>query len=122
MNEARLQQAVRCLQQGQPDQARSLCEEIVRGEPGHGMAWGLLGSMAMDRGDLPRAVESWQRSLQSQPKQPSTTSDILRAGVPVLTCAGEAFASRPRSRTFVIHIADMTTSAGRASGSDFNFP
>ena len=76
MNEIRLQQAVKCLQQGQLGQARSLCEEIVRIDPGQAVAWELLGSIAMDRGDLPQAVAAWGHSLQARPDQPATWTNL----------------------------------------------
>ena len=119
MNEQRLQQAVRCLQQGQLDLARSLCEDIVRTAPRHAMAWDLLGSIAMDRGDLPRAVEAWDRCLQSQPNQAATWTNLgvaLRSlGRPedAVRCYDRALALQPDLPEALSNRANALLDVGR---------
>ena len=76
MGEPRLQRALRCAQQGDLDRARALCEDIVRLDPREGVAWDLLGSIAMHRGNLPRAAQAWRQSLQAQPDQPATWTNL----------------------------------------------
>jgi protein O-GlcNAc transferase len=76
MSEARLRQALMCLQEGKLDQARAVCEDIVRGDPRNPAAWVLLGTIAMDRGDLPRAAEALRRSLERQPNQPAAWTNL----------------------------------------------
>jgi protein O-GlcNAc transferase len=76
MNEARLRQALDCLQQGRLDQACAVCEDIIRGDPRNAAAWGLLGAIAMERGDLRRAAEALRHSLEAQPRQPAAWTNL----------------------------------------------
>ena len=48
----------------------------ARSEPEDAAAWQRLGSMAMQRGDLPRAVDALSRSVQAQPNQPATWTNL----------------------------------------------
>jgi tetratricopeptide (TPR) repeat protein len=132
-----------CLQQGQLDQARAHCEEMVRIDPRHWAAWDLLGSIAMDRGDLARAVAPWGNSLQSQPNQPatwtnlgvalralarpdkfpfnggSTTSDIPRAGTARASRADHRQPRRVQARRIgVAAAAGRPASSALETGSD----
>jgi protein O-GlcNAc transferase len=76
MSAGRLQGAIAFLQQGNLDQAREQCEQIIRLEPRHAEAWRLLGLVAMHRGELQRAAEALSRSLDAQPGQPATLTNL----------------------------------------------
>ena len=75
----RYQRAYNHLQQGQLEQARSLCRDVVRTDPAHADAWHLLGFIALQRGETVEAIELIGRSVNINPRQPAAYLNLANA-------------------------------------------
>ncbi len=62
-----MQQALVLHRKGRLDDARTLCEELLRGRPEHFEALSLLALIAAQQGDFDRAVELYDRVIATKP-------------------------------------------------------
>lgn len=67
----RLREARALLDGGRPDQAEQLCNQLLKAEPGHAEAHGMLGRIAVHRGKHERAVRHFNRAIELDAGQPA---------------------------------------------------
>ena len=67
MPEQKLNQAIDCYQQGQTDQAHSLCVEILTRQPAHPAANRLMAALLGANGDTDSALVHIRRALDQTP-------------------------------------------------------
>lgn len=93
-----LAQAADRLRQGDLAGAGRLCEEAVRAQPGHAVAWQLAGVVALRQGDPQKAVSAFERSLKIDARQADTLINLgvalraLRRFQQALDCYDRAIA------------------------------
>jgi len=73
---ADLSLAVSRLQDGRLEEARAICEHVLREDGGHPDAWQLLGLIWLHDGNLGRAAEALRRSLTVNPAQPVVLTNL----------------------------------------------
>lgn len=100
-----IERAARLYQAGSLDEARALCEEILRADPHHFYALHLLSTLAALRGDHEECVRLASRALQIDPRHSEALSNrgaalrALRRYDEALADYDRALALAPRSAT-----------------------
>ncbi|MDP4651446.1 MAG: sulfotransferase [Haliea sp.] len=86
------QQAEQALSEGRPQEAHSLCLEVLRVQPRHSGAWFLCGVIAADNGRYEQALEIFVRACKLAPDNPAYSAEIGKTLI-VLSRYGEALAA-----------------------------
>jgi protein O-GlcNAc transferase len=76
---SRYERALASFRQGRPDEVERLCLEILQSDARHYAALHLLGLLALQSGDAPRALQLMHRSIAINPRQPDVHLNIGNA-------------------------------------------